>query len=588
MEPGEFQGTIGRYHWESTPWWPEPRRAPADAPNVVLIVLDDVGFAQLGCFGSDLDTPVFDGLAARGLRYRNFHTTALCSPTRSCLLTGRNHHANGMGRITDLATGFPGYDTRIPKANPFLSEMLVPHGYAAWAIGKWHLTPDDECNLGAPRDRWPLGRGFERFYGFFGGETHQFAPALVHDNHFVDAPRAVADGYHLTEDLVDHAIAFVHDLRQVDPDKPFFAYFCPGACHSPHQAPPEWIERYRGRFDSGLGRVARADARSPERRPACCRQHTVLSERPDWVPAWADLDRDERSACYARYMEAFAGYLSHTDHHVGRFLDALADDRRSRTHGRHRLLRQRREQRRRRHRFAQRRAGLELRAAHRRRSACPCSKRSAARAGTTTIRGAGPSPATRRSAGGSARSTKAASPIRSSWPGRVDVAAPGGIRDQYVHAIDVFPTVLELVGHRADRTGRRDQLRRDVRHARRARSPPRAVLRDVRLPRAVPGRLEGRGVPPHPVRRARPRHRRVGAVPRRRRSVRDARPRRRRTRTPARHDRAVVAGSGTQPRVAARQPPLRRLRVRSAATRSPNGRRTCTGPAPAWCRRKRP
>ena len=323
MEPREFQGTIGRYHWESTPWWPPPRRAPEGAPNIVLVVLDDVGFAQLGCFGSDLDTPVFDGLAARGLRYRNFHTTALCSPTRSCLLTGRNHHANGMGRITDLATGFPGYDGCIPKANAFLSEILVPHGYAAWAIGKWHLTPDDEQNLAARRDRWPLGRGFERFYGYFGGETHQNAPALVHDSHFVDAPRAVDDGYHLTEDLVDHAIEFVHDLRQVDPGKPFFAYLCPGACHSPHHAPPEWIARYHGRFDVGWD-AWREQVLARQIEMGLLPSHTVLSERPEWVPAWVDLTDDERRV-YARYMEAFAGYLSHADHHVGRFLDALAD-----------------------------------------------------------------------------------------------------------------------------------------------------------------------------------------------------------------------------------------------------------------------
>jgi arylsulfatase len=323
MESGEFEGTIGRYHWESTPWWPEPRRAPAGAPNVLLVVLDDVGFAQIGCFGSDLDTPVFDALAARGLRYRNFHTTALCSPTRSCLLTGRNHHRNGMGRITDLATGFPGYDSCIPKANALLPEILVPHGYAAWAVGKWHLTPDDEVNLAARRDRWPLGRGFERFYGFFGGETHQNAPALAYDNHFVDAPRAVADGYYLTEDLVDHAIEFLHDLRHVDADKPFFCYLTPGACHSPHQAPPEWIDRYRGRFDEGWD-VWRERTFARQLEAGLLPPHTVMSERPSWVPAWADLTDDERRV-YARYMEAFAGYLSHADHHVGRFLDALED-----------------------------------------------------------------------------------------------------------------------------------------------------------------------------------------------------------------------------------------------------------------------
>lgn len=322
MEPGEFKGTIGRYHWDSAPWWPDPVRPRAGAPNVLLIVLDDVGFAQLGCFGSDLSTPRFDALAAGGLRYRNFHTTALCSPTRSCLVTGRNHHSNGMGRITDLATGYPGYDSYIPKANPFLSEMLVPRGYAAWAVGKWHLTPDAEANLAAPRARWPLGRGFERFYGFFPGETHQFAPALVHDNHFVDPPGTYEEGYHLTEDLVDHAISFVRDLRHVDADKPFFLYFCTGACHSPHQAPREWIDRYRGQFDGGWDEW-RERTFARQLATGLLPESTRLSERPEWVPAWADLSPDERRV-YARYMEAFAGYLSHTDHHVGRLLDALA------------------------------------------------------------------------------------------------------------------------------------------------------------------------------------------------------------------------------------------------------------------------
>src|SRR4051812_28748683 len=161
-----FGGVIGRYYDESTPWWPPSPRPPAGTPNVVLVVLDDVGFAQLGCFGSDINTPVLDGLAAAGLRYRNFHTTALCPPTRACLLTGRNHHSNGMGRVIELATGFPGYNATIPRENAMLPEVVVPEGFAAYAVGKWHLAPEEDCNLAAPRSRWPLGRGFERFYGF--------------------------------------------------------------------------------------------------------------------------------------------------------------------------------------------------------------------------------------------------------------------------------------------------------------------------------------------------------------------------------------------------------------------------------------
>ena len=317
----DFGGTIGRFYDASTPWWPDRPRPPAGTPNVVLVVLDDVGFAQLGCFGSDLDTPVLDGIAAAGLRYRNFHTTSLCSPTRACLLTGRNHHVNGMGRIIELATGFPGYNATIPRTNGTLPEMLVPHGFAAYAVGKWHLTPDDDCHLAASRRDWPLGRGFERFYGFMGGETHQYAPALVHDNHFVEQPTTMADGYHLTEDLVDHAIEFVTDLRNVDVDKPFFLYLATGACHSPHQAPREWIDRYRGAFDGGWDDW-RERTFARQLQAGIIPAHTELSPRPPWVPAWDELSAEERSL-YARYMEAFAGYLSHTDHQLGRLIDFL-------------------------------------------------------------------------------------------------------------------------------------------------------------------------------------------------------------------------------------------------------------------------
>jgi len=177
-----FPGRVAASFGESVPAWPVPARAPSGAPNVVLIVLDDVGFAQIGCFGSDIDTPCFDRLAADGLRYRNFHTTAMCSPTRACVLTGRNHHTCAMGGITDLCMGFPGYNGRIPKSCGFISEVLRQAGWATFAVGKWHLAPSDEQHAAAPRDRWPLGQGFERYYGFMGGETNQFAPDLVCDN----------------------------------------------------------------------------------------------------------------------------------------------------------------------------------------------------------------------------------------------------------------------------------------------------------------------------------------------------------------------------------------------------------------------
>ncbi len=323
MERGEFAGTIGRYHWQSEPWWPEEPRPPDGAPNVLLVVLDDVGFAQLGCYGSDIDTPNLDTLAAGGLRYTNFHTTALCSPTRACVLTGRNHHAVGMGRIVDLAMGFPGYDARIPRTTPLLPALLTPHGYAAYAVGKWHLTPEAEEHMGARRDRWPLGRGFERFYGFFPGETHQFVPALIHDNHRVDPPGSYEDGYHLTADLVDHAIEYVEDLRNVDLDKPWLLYLATGACHSPHQSPAGWVDRYRGRFDDGWD-ACRERVIGRQKANGTVPPHTELSPRPDWVPAWDSLSDTERRV-YARYMEAFAAYLSHTDHEVGRLLTRLRE-----------------------------------------------------------------------------------------------------------------------------------------------------------------------------------------------------------------------------------------------------------------------
>ena len=323
MAEVHFGGTIGDDWRDSEPWWPPEPSAPAGAPNVVLVVLDDVGFAQLGCYGSDIDTPVLDGLAAEGIRLANFHTTALCSPTRACLLTGRNHHRSGMGRVADLATGYPGYWGKPPRENGYLSEILRASGYATFAVGKWHLSPEDEANTGASRATWPLGRGFDRWYGFHGGETHQFAPALFHDNHAVRPPRTVEEGYHLTADLADRAIEFVGDLRAVDAGTPFFLYFCTGACHSPHQAPAEWIERYRGRFARGWD-AWREETFARQRALGVVPEGAVLSPRPDWVPSWESLD-DRRRALAERFMEAFAAFLSYTDEQIGRLLAFLDD-----------------------------------------------------------------------------------------------------------------------------------------------------------------------------------------------------------------------------------------------------------------------
>jgi arylsulfatase len=321
--PEDFKGVIGRTVAESTAWWPEPVRAPEGSPNILYIVLDDVGFGQLSCFGGLCETPNIDRLAANGLRYRNFHTTALCSPTRTCLLTGRNHHSNGMASIVENASGFPGYNGEIPFSNGFLSEMLVPHGYAAYAVGKWHLTPHFEMNMAARKDRWPLGRGFERFYGFLGGDTNQWEPDLVYDNHQIAPPRTAAEGYHLTEDLADRAIEFVADLKNAAPDKPFFLYFCTGAGHAPHHAPREWIEKYRGKFDDGWD-AAREKIFANQLKMGILPPGTDLTPRPAWIPAWETLSPEEKRL-YARMMEVFAGFISHTDHHIGRLLDFLRE-----------------------------------------------------------------------------------------------------------------------------------------------------------------------------------------------------------------------------------------------------------------------
>jgi arylsulfatase A-like enzyme len=319
----EFGGTIGNDWRDSDPWWPPNPTPPPEAPNVVLVVLDDVGFAQLGCYGSDIATPVMDDLAGAGLRLTNFHTTALCSPTRACLLTGRNHHRSGMGRVADLPSGFPGYWARPPRENGFLSEALRAQGYATYAVGKWHLSPEEDTNMAGSRATWPLGRGFDRWYGFHGGETHQFAPALFHDNHSVRPPRPVEDGYHLTTDLADRAIEFLGDLRAVDADTPFFLYFATGACHSPHHAPPEWIERYRDRFAQGWDRW-REETFARQRALGVVPDSAVLSPRPSWVPSWDSLDERQR-ALAERFMECFAAFLSHTDEQIGRVLDFILD-----------------------------------------------------------------------------------------------------------------------------------------------------------------------------------------------------------------------------------------------------------------------
>ena len=316
-----FPGVIGRTTDESSPAWPAPVRAKQGAPNVLYIVLDDTGFGQLGCFGSPIQTPNLDGIAANGLRYNNMHTTALCSPSRSCILTGRNHHANGMAAITELASGYPGYNGIVPFENGFLSEMLVEHGYNTYAVGKWHLTPSNQETAAGPYTRWPLARGFERFYGFLGGDTSQWYPDLVYDNHQVEPPATPEEGYHLSEDLVDKAIGFITDAKQIDPDKPFFLNLCFGATHAPHHVPKEWADRYKGAFDDGWD-AYREQTFARQKELGIVPADAELSRHDPDVPDWGSLPAPARQL-FARMMEVFAGFLTHTDHQIGRLLEFL-------------------------------------------------------------------------------------------------------------------------------------------------------------------------------------------------------------------------------------------------------------------------
>ena len=323
-KPGTtFPGVIGRTFDASAQAWPEPQRAREGAPNVLFIVLDDTGFGQLGCYGSPIATPNLDRLAAGGVRYSNMHTTALCSPTRTCILTGRNHHSNHMAGITEISTGFPGYDGYIPFENGFLPEMLKGHGYNTYAVGKWHLTPADQISAAGPYDRWPLGRGFERYYGFLGGDTHQYYPDLTYDNHRVEPPKTPAEGYHLTEDLVDHAISFLADSKQIAPSKPFFLYFATGAMHAPHHVAAEWADKYKGVFDDGW-EAYREKTFARQKELGVVPADAELSAHDPDVAHWDTLSADERKL-YARMMEVFAGFLEHTDHHIGRLLDFLEE-----------------------------------------------------------------------------------------------------------------------------------------------------------------------------------------------------------------------------------------------------------------------
>ena len=299
------------------------RYAKENAPNILFIVLDDTGFGQLGCYGSPIETPNLDNLAADGLAYINMHTTALSSPSRSCMLTGRNHHSNNMDCITEGSTGYPGYNGYVPFENGFLSEILLQHGYNTFAIGKWHLTPADQISAAGPYDRWPLGRGFEKFYGFLGGETNQYYPELIYDNHSINPTKTPEEGYTLNEDIVDRAIQFIADSKQVAPIKPFFMHFCPGAMHAPHHVPKEWVNKYEGKFDDGWD-VYREKTFTRQKGLGIIPKETELSRHDPDVKLWDQCSPEEKKL-YARMIEVFTGFLEHTDYHIGRLLQFLKD-----------------------------------------------------------------------------------------------------------------------------------------------------------------------------------------------------------------------------------------------------------------------
>ncbi|MQS15527.1 arylsulfatase [Streptomyces kaniharaensis] len=321
-EPGSaFPGRIGRTAAESSPAWPAPTRAREGAPNVLLFVLDDVGYGQLGCFGGLVDTPNIDRVAGNGLRYANMHTTSLCSPSRACILTGRNHHSSGVACVMEAAIGYPGYDGRMPFENGMLPETLLEHGYNTFAVGKWHLSPSEENTAAGPFHRWPLGRGFERYYGFLGGETNQWYPDLVQDNASIQQPALPEDGYHLSADLADQAIRLVLDAHVNAPEKPFFLYYSTGCGHAPHHAPKDWIERYRGRFDAGWD-AYRQTVFARQKEMGLLPETAQLPAHDPDVPPWDGLSDDEHRL-YARMMEVYAAFLSYTDHHFGRLLDTL-------------------------------------------------------------------------------------------------------------------------------------------------------------------------------------------------------------------------------------------------------------------------
>jgi len=331
----QFNGKIALDIRDSTPDWDAflDRKAPKDAPNVLVILYDDTGCAAWSTYGGRINMPTLDRLASQGLTYSQWHTTSVCSPTRSTMLTGRNHHQNGFGTIAESAAGFPGYSGHIPPENATIATVLRDAGWSTFWVGKNHNVPVDAFDIGANRKHWPLGLGYDRFYGFIGGETNQWYPELIEDNHFVEQPYPPEDGYHFSKDIADKAIGFIRDTKQSRPDKPWYLWYCPGANHAPHHAPQEYIEKYKGQFDDGYEAYREwALARMIEK--GVLPPNTVLTELNPMTPGtfvdgdsarpWASLSEDEKTL-FSRMAEVYAALSEYTDVQIGRLIDYLEE-----------------------------------------------------------------------------------------------------------------------------------------------------------------------------------------------------------------------------------------------------------------------
>jgi arylsulfatase A-like enzyme len=319
----QFQGVISPAGGKSVAAWPHEITAKKSAPNVVLILVDDVGFSATSTFGGLIETPNFDKLAANGLRYNNFHVNAICSPTRAALLTGRNSEQVGFGAVAEAASGFPGYNSLWPKNTASIAEVLKDNGYSTAAFGKWHNTPTWQVSPTGPFDRWPTGLGFQHFYGFLAGYDNQYYPRLFQNTVPVEPPATPQQGYSFTADMTDQAIRWLHQQEAIAPQKPFFLYYAPGATHAPHQVPHSWIEKYKGKFDAGWDQI-RLEIFERQKKLGVIPANAELTPRPEGLPAWNSLTGDEKKLC-AHQAEVYAAFTEQTDYEVGRLLSAIRD-----------------------------------------------------------------------------------------------------------------------------------------------------------------------------------------------------------------------------------------------------------------------